>query len=78
MPWSSATSMTPKVSAYRYPRQYGPQPPSFARAMLPPTATQHPLLLSGTAAVVGHASQHADALLAQIDETFLNLSLIHI
>ena len=25
-----------QVSAYRYPRQYGPQPPSFARAMLPP------------------------------------------
>ena len=25
-----------QVSAYRYPRQYGPQAPSFARAMLPP------------------------------------------
>ena len=61
-----------QVSAYRYPRHYGPQPPSFARAMLPPTAEQSPLLLSGTASVVGHASQHADALLAQIDETFAN------
>ena len=61
-----------QVSAYRYPRTYGPQPPSFARAMLPPTAGQLPLLLSGTASVVGHASQHADALLAQIDETFAN------
>ena len=27
-----------QVSAYRYPRQYGPQPPSFARAMLAPPA----------------------------------------
>ncbi|MGN6513636.1 MAG: pteridine-dependent deoxygenase [Lysobacteraceae bacterium] len=65
-----------QVSAYRYPRQYGPQPPSFARAMLPPTATRRPLLLSGTAAVVGHASAHADALLAQIDETFLNFDAL--
>jgi len=65
-----------QVSAYRYPRQYGPQPPSFARAMLPPTASQMPLLLSGTAAVVGHASQHADELLAQLDETFANFDAL--
>lgn len=61
-----------QLSAYRYPRSYGPQPPSFARAMLPPTAAQMPLLLSGTASVVGHASQHEGALLAQLDETFAN------
>jgi chorismate lyase/3-hydroxybenzoate synthase len=65
-----------QISAYRYPRAYGPQPPSFARAMLPPTATRLPLLLSGTASVVGHASQHADALLAQIDETFANFDAL--
>jgi chorismate lyase/3-hydroxybenzoate synthase len=65
-----------QVSAYRYPPAYGPQPPSFARAMLPPTATRLPLLLSGTASVVGHASQHADALLAQIDETFANFDAL--
>ena len=63
-----------QVSAYRYPRTYGPQPPSFARAMLPPTAGQVPLLLSGTASVVGHASMHADATLAQVDETFANFA----
>lgn len=61
-----------QVSAYRYPRQYGPQPPSFARAMLPPDASAMPLLLSGTASVVGHRSQHEGALLAQVEETFLN------
>lgn len=65
-----------QVSAYRYPRSYGPQPPSFARAMLPPTAQQLPLLLSGTASVVGHASQHADALLAQLEETFANFDAL--
>src|SRR5690606_37451695 len=33
-----------QVSAYRYPRQYGPQPPSFARAMLPADGADMPLL----------------------------------
>jgi len=59
-----------QLSAYRYPRQYGPQPPSFARAMLAPGAL--PLLISGTASIVGHESQHADCVQAQIDETFAN------
>jgi chorismate lyase/3-hydroxybenzoate synthase len=61
-----------QISAYRYPRQYGPQSPSFARAMLPPAGSAMPLLLSGTASVVGHASQHEGELLAQLDETFAN------
>ena len=61
-----------QVSAYRYPREYGPQPPSFARAMLPPADSAMPLLLSGTASVVGHRSLHAGRLLAQLDETFAN------
>jgi chorismate lyase/3-hydroxybenzoate synthase len=60
-----------QVSAYRYPRQYGPQPPSFARAMLPPGEAM-PLLLSGTAAVVGHESRHHHSLEAQLGETFAN------
>ncbi len=63
-----------QVSAYRYPRQYGPQSPSFARALLP--AGELPLLLSGTASIVGHASQHVDDLHAQIDETLRNLDAL--
>ena len=65
-----------QVSAYRYPRQYGPQPPSFARAMLPPSGSAMPLMLSGTAAVVGHASQHAGELLKQLDETLVNFDAL--
>lgn len=65
-----------QVSAYHYPRQYGPQSPSFARAMLPPEGAHMPLLLSGTAAVVGHASKHEEDLLAQIDETFRNFDAL--
>ena len=61
-----------QTQAWRYPRQYGPQAPGFARAMLPADAAM-PLLLSGTAAVVGHASQHGDSLAAQLDETLANL-----
>ncbi len=61
-----------QISAYHYPRTYGPQSPSFARAMLPPPGSAMPLLLSGTASVVGHASQHVGELLAQIGETFAN------
>ena len=61
-----------QVQAWRYPRQYGPQPPGFARALLP-AANAMPLLLSGTAAVVGHASQHGDSLEAQLDEVLANL-----
>ena len=65
-----------QVSAYRYPRQYGPQAPSFARAMLPPDGSAMPLMLSGTASVVGHASIHEGELLAQLDETFANFDAL--
>ena len=65
-----------QVSAYRYPRQYGRQQPSFARAMLPPAGSAMPLLLSGTASVVGHATAHVGELLAQLDETFNNFDAL--
>ena len=63
-----------QVSAWRYPRQYGHTPPSFARAMTLPA--QDALAISGTAAVVGHASAHQDDLDAQLDETLLNLEAL--
>lgn len=64
-----------QLSAYRYPRQYGPRPPRFARALL---AQTHPpqLHLSGTAAVVGHVSQHAGDCAAQLNEIFTNLEVL--
>jgi len=65
-----------QVSAWRYPRAYGPQPPSFARAMLPPTGSRMPLLLSGTASVVGHATAHPGAVLAQLGETLANFDAL--
>jgi chorismate lyase/3-hydroxybenzoate synthase len=59
-----------QVSAWRYPRQYGPTAPTFARGMVNAPSQ---LLISGTAAVVGHASRHDDDVLAQLDETLANL-----
>jgi chorismate lyase/3-hydroxybenzoate synthase len=44
--------------------------------MLPPTDSRMPLLLSGTASVVGHATMHAGALLAQLGETFANFDAL--
>jgi len=61
-----------QLSAWRYPRQYGPKAPNFARAMRSPAL--HPqTYISGTAAIVGHTSHHAFDCLAQLDETLMNL-----
>jgi chorismate lyase / 3-hydroxybenzoate synthase len=59
-----------QISAWSYPRQYGPVAPTFARATR--TAADQ-LLVSGTAAVVGHQSRHAGDTFAQIEETLANL-----
>jgi chorismate lyase/3-hydroxybenzoate synthase len=59
-----------QISAWTYPREYGPVAPTFARATRTPARQ---LLVSGTAAVVGHRSQHVGDTRAQLDETLLNL-----
>jgi chorismate lyase/3-hydroxybenzoate synthase len=43
--------------------------------MLPPSPRM-PLLLSGTASVVGHESRHHDSLAAQVAETFANFEAL--
>ena len=63
-----------QVSAWEYPRQYGRTPPSFARATLLPA--DDVLAISGTAAVVGHASAHAGDMDAQLEETLRNLEAL--
>ena len=59
-----------QVSAFNYPRQYGPAPPRFSRAML----VTGGLLISGTGSILGHASHHAHDLSAQLDEILRNLA----
>ena len=63
-----------QMSAWRYPRQYGRTSPGFARGMLMPA--RDALAISGTAAVVGHASAHEDDLEAQLNETLINLEAL--
>jgi len=58
-----------QISAYRYPREYSPRAPSFARALL----FDRLLLVSGTASVVGHATRHPFDAPAQLRETAQNL-----
>lgn len=65
-----------QLAAYRYPRQYGPKSPSFSRATLIGAGADARLLVSGTASVVGHESLHAGNLVAQLDETMVNLSAV--
>lgn len=60
-----------QVNAWRYPREFGPTPPTFARGMATPAGQ---LLISGTAAVVGSASRHEDDVAAQLDETLTNIA----
>lgn len=62
-----------QVSAYQYPRAHGPVSPSFARATL---TSDGALLISGTASIVGHVSQHGDDPMAQLDETLRNLATL--
>lgn len=62
-----------QVSAWQYPRQYGPTAPSFTRAMRLPNDA---LAISGTAAVIGHASHHHDDVTAQAIEAFTNLATL--
>lgn len=60
-----------QLSAFRYPRQYGPAAPTFSRAVLLRDAPL--LMISGTASIVGHASLHPGDLHAQCLETLANL-----
>jgi chorismate lyase / 3-hydroxybenzoate synthase len=59
-----------QVNAWRYPREYGPIAPTFARGMSTPAGQ---FLISGTAAVVGSASRHEDDVGAQLEETLTNI-----
>ena len=68
-----------QVSAYEYPRVYGPRSPSFARASLRPSVSGSHLLIAGTASVVGHVSLHIGDPHKQTLEIMQNLNalLIH-
>ncbi len=65
-----------QVSAFQYPKQYGPSSPKFARGASV-FAVDHTLqLLSGTAAIVGHDSLHPFNTELQLDETLRNITAL--
>ena len=62
-----------QVSAFNYPREYGPRSPSFSRATLKHWGGAAHLYVSGTASIVGHASQHLDDPAMQLTEVANNI-----
>ena len=65
-----------QLSAFHYPAVYGPGSPSFSRATLKHWTDSIHLFVSGTASVVGHASQHPNNALAQLEETYRNFEAL--
>lgn len=62
-----------QVSAFFYPREYGPRSPSFSRATLKKWNGLSHLYVSGTASIVGHASQHQGDAALQLGEVSNNI-----
>ena len=65
-----------QISAYRYPREYGPISPSFSRAVVVDSTSGYRILMSGTASIVGHRSMHPDDPAQQTIETLRNLDAL--
>lgn len=65
-----------QVSAFSYPRDYGPRAPTFARANLSWLGDHPQLWLSGTASIVGHQTLHAGDIAEQTRETLRNIHAV--
>jgi chorismate lyase / 3-hydroxybenzoate synthase len=65
-----------QISAYRYPQQYGPRSPSFARGTLISQSGKRVGYLSGTASIKGHESVTLGSITDQLFTTVDNLSLV--
>lgn len=64
---------TRQEPAYRYPRQYGPCSPSFARATSLTLKDHRQLFVSGTASILGHDTKAAGDLKQQLEITLDNI-----
>ncbi|KFN50054.1 hypothetical protein [Arenimonas composti] len=66
-----------QTPAWRYPREHGPVAPGFSRgAVLDADGEMPQLLVSGTASIVGHVSQHLGDCGAQLQESLRNLAAL--
>lgn len=62
-----------QMSAFHYPRQYGPRSPSFSRAVIKSWGHTTHFYLSGTASIRGHKSLHHGDGQAQLQLTLENI-----
>ena len=62
-----------QVPAYEYPDEYGPRPPSFARATVVAGRAGSAVFISGTAAIRGHATVAPHSTPAQLEYALENL-----
>jgi chorismate lyase/3-hydroxybenzoate synthase len=62
-----------QVSAWRYPRQYGPRSPLFSRGTILSINGSRQFLISGTASVVGHRTHHENQVANQLSESLRNV-----
>ncbi|MEV8441086.1 FkbO/Hyg5 family chorismatase [Actinosynnema sp. NPDC051121] len=66
-----------QVPAHEYPRQYGPRPPSFARATyLGPEQGRGSLYVSGTASILDHATVAPGDVGRQVQVTLANIAAL--
>jgi hypothetical protein len=65
-----------QVAAYDYPPEFGPRPPSFARATVVPGLRGATVFISGTAAIRGHATVAPLSPARQLDCTLENLGAV--
>jgi chorismate lyase/3-hydroxybenzoate synthase len=65
-----------QISAPRYPPDYGPRSPSFARCTVAPAGWGRAIFLSGTGSVVGHETTHRGDPLRQLEEVVTNIDAL--
>jgi len=65
-----------QVKPRDYPPEYGPRSPLFSRACIARRGDNTQLFLSGTASIAGHQTLHDDDVIAQTEETLLNIRTV--
>lgn len=66
-----------QLSAFKYPKKYGPQSPSFARATYYDRGdTTCDIYVSGTASILGHDTVFTDDIVKQCDTTLSNIEYL--
>jgi chorismate lyase/3-hydroxybenzoate synthase len=63
-----------QVSAWRYPRRYGPKSPLFSRATIMRLNGSSQFLISGTASILGHQTHHENQVANQLRESLRNVN----